>query len=76
MGLKDISTEDLESIHKAIKLFEFYGVTEEMIKEIPTIFATVYELKQEVNRLHEKLPKNANDGANIVDVFAASHPRN
>lgn len=75
MGLKELTPESLENAQKVLALFEFYGITEDMIKSLPAIIALVNEHEEYiksflVSKENEKKEKSKKDFDDIIRGFA------
>lgn len=57
--IKNLSSKKLKRIQGQLEVFEFYGLSEEDIKSLPTLIKENKELKIEIEELREDITKLA-----------------
>lgn len=80
MGLKELTADQLKAMQDVIALFEFYGVSEAQIRELPQLFKDIATIKDILNtiivqRENDRKTKEANkipSSQELHEVFKAS----
>lgn len=67
MALKSLTPKKLKRMQAQLELFEFYGISEEDVRNLPNLIKQNVELKEHVDTLESEVSSLKNTIKNLTD---------